>query len=153
MLTRRRCRRLLSAQVDRPDGSEAGCNKSYTAGCALSQVETHRDSRSQSVITDISLVIAEGLKTRRQSFDDVKAEPCVERRVPWHVSEGGQGHRWETILLRPIADAFDQGTPEALSTFRREYRELPDMGETVDNLDASEANRWRPRDQHDGGLS
>ena len=37
-------------------------------------------------------------------------------------------------------------------TFRWEYRELPDMGETIDNLDTSEPNRWRPGDEHDRGF-
>ena len=26
------------------------------------------------------------------------------------------------------------------------------MGETIDNLDTSEPNRWRPRDEHDRGF-
>jgi hypothetical protein len=121
-------------------------------GCASSKVDPHGDSRAESVITDVSLVIANGLMTWRQSFDDAEAEPGVERCVPRHVSEGGQSHGGEAMQLRPVADGLDQSPPAALLTFRWEYRELPDVGETIDDLDTSEPNRWRPRDEHDRGL-
>ena len=116
----------------------------------LVRLQPHGYPWAHIVITDISLVLSDDLESRSQVRKFAKAEILIEWAIPSHVTKSGQRHCLETLRSRPFASLCDKRPPETASLHRRNYRQLPDMGCTVDDLDRDEPNWGFACDEHHG---
>jgi len=104
---------------------------------------SHRDAR-RAARDRAALALDYGLELRPEfgSLESNESEACVVRRVPWHVTERGQGQA-RAIRGRGFGlETVDQGRPQAPSCVFGRDADLLDMGPAIDEL--AQEVRHRP---------